>query len=130
MVSVVVSIPPPGRERKPPPRLIVFPGLVRSADRAVRPEPVRMDADPVGLVPGRAWCPARPAEVDMATPIPVTRVLLTPEEAVQALHVGRTQIYKMIKTGEIASVTIGRLRRIPAHALDAYVTARLADPAA
>lgn len=59
----------------------------------------------------------------------IPRVLLTPEEAAEALGVGRTHLFKLIRTGEIPSVKIGRLRRIPAHALDAYV-ARLTTPAA
>jgi excisionase family DNA binding protein len=53
-----------------------------------------------------------------------TLVALTVEEAARRLGVGRTTMYALIASGEIPSVTIGRLRRIPAHALNEYVAAR------
>ncbi|MGQ0847082.1 MAG: helix-turn-helix domain-containing protein [Sporichthyaceae bacterium] len=49
------------------------------------------------------------------------RLVLTVEEAAQALHIGRTTMYALIATGQVASVTVGRLRRIPVGALEAYV---------
>lgn len=52
------------------------------------------------------------------------RVLLTVEQAADALGIGRTNMFALIKSGEIESVKVGRLRRVPAAALDAY-TARL-----
>lgn len=52
------------------------------------------------------------------------RVMLTPEQAADALAIGRTTLYALIKNGELESVKIGRLRRIPADAITAY-TARL-----
>jgi excisionase family DNA binding protein len=54
------------------------------------------------------------------------RVLLTPEEAAEALGVGRTTVYALIKSGHIDSVRIGHLRRIPTDAL-APCIARLAS---
>lgn len=48
------------------------------------------------------------------------RLLLTVREASELLHIGRSQMYSMIRTGEIPSVTIGRARRIPAHALRSW----------
>ena len=50
--------------------------------------------------------------------------LLTVEEAARRLSLGRTTVYALLKDGQITSVRIGRLRRIPAEALAAY-TARL-----
>jgi len=50
--------------------------------------------------------------------------LLTVEEAARRLSLGRTTLYALLKDGQITSVRVGRLRRIPAEALDAY-TARL-----
>ena len=52
------------------------------------------------------------------------RNLLTVEEAAQRLALGRTTVYALLKDGQISSVRIGRLRRIPVEALAAY-TARL-----
>jgi len=50
--------------------------------------------------------------------------LLTVEEAARRLSLGRTTLYALLKDGQITSVRVGRLRRVPAEALDAY-TARL-----
>jgi excisionase family DNA binding protein len=61
------------------------------------------------------------------TPQSITlRVLLTVAEAAQRLHIGKTKTYALVKTGEIESVLIGRLRRIHIDAIDSY-TARLAN---
>ncbi len=49
-------------------------------------------------------------------------LLLTPEEAGERLRVGRTEIFRMLRRGEIESVLIGeRRRRIPVAALEDYV---------
>lgn len=53
-------------------------------------------------------------------------LLLTVEEAAKRLKIGRTQMYTLITSGEIQSVTIGRLRRVPAECLAAYVSGLLA----
>ncbi|MDT0422633.1 MULTISPECIES: helix-turn-helix domain-containing protein [Streptomyces] len=50
-----------------------------------------------------------------------TLVLLTVEEAARRLGVGRTTCYALIRAGELESVTIGALRRVPAEALPEYV---------
>nr|WP_223843268.1 helix-turn-helix domain-containing protein [Amycolatopsis methanolica] len=49
------------------------------------------------------------------------RLLLTVEQAAERLALGRTGVYALVKSGELASVTIGRIRRIPADALDDFV---------
>ncbi len=48
------------------------------------------------------------------------RVLLTPEEAGEQLGVGRTTVYALMKSGDLESVQIGRLRRIPTGAIQDY----------
>lgn len=65
-----------------------------------------------------------PAEAPLPRPMP-QRVLLTIEEAAEQLGIGRTLMCKLIKTGEIESVLIGRLRRIHTAAVREYA-ARLA----
>jgi excisionase family DNA binding protein len=50
-------------------------------------------------------------------------VLIRPEEAAQRLSVGRTQVYALIASGALPSVKIGRLRRVPVVALEAFVSA-------
>lgn len=52
------------------------------------------------------------------------RLLLTVEAAAERLSISRTRMYALIKSGEVASVQVGRLRRIPVSALDNF-TARL-----
>lgn len=49
------------------------------------------------------------------------RLLLTVEEAAEALGIGRTLMYALVKQGAIESIQIGRLRRIPADALPRYL---------
>jgi excisionase family DNA binding protein len=49
------------------------------------------------------------------------KVLLTPEQAADALSIGRTKVYELINRGLLESVRIGASRRIPADALAACV---------
>lgn len=51
---------------------------------------------------------------------PEPRVLLTVEEAAERLSLGRTTVFQLLKAGRLQSVRVGRLRRIPAEALDEY----------
>ncbi|NKQ54994.1 excisionase family DNA-binding protein [Amycolatopsis sp. K13G38] len=50
------------------------------------------------------------------------RRLLTVEEAAEALSIGRTTMYALIKAGHISTVRLGKLRRVPTDALTAYVS--------
>lgn len=45
------------------------------------------------------------------------RVLLTVEEAAEALSIGRTTAFQLIRSGKLETVRIGRLRRVPVEAL-------------
>jgi excisionase family DNA binding protein len=54
------------------------------------------------------------------TVIAMPAVLLTVEEAAELLRLGRTTVYALIKSGELASVPVGRLRRIRPADLAAY----------
>jgi excisionase family DNA binding protein len=49
------------------------------------------------------------------------KLLLRPEEAAELLSIGRSKVYELIGTGELASVRIGASRRIPAQALAEFV---------
>ena len=53
-------------------------------------------------------------------------VLLTVEEAARRLHIGRTTAYRLVAEGQLASIQIGHLRRIPVDALTAFVLDRRA----
>lgn len=52
----------------------------------------------------------------------VEKLLLKPEEAAEVLSIGRSKVYELIGTGELASVRIGASRRIPADALVEFVS--------
>jgi excisionase family DNA binding protein len=41
------------------------------------------------------------------------RLLLTAEQTAEMLNIGRCKVYDLLRTGELESVKIGRLRRIP-----------------
>ena len=47
--------------------------------------------------------------------------LLKVDEAAKRLSLSRSLLYQLLMSGEIESVKVGRARRIPASALDAYV---------
>jgi excisionase family DNA binding protein len=64
---------------------------------------------------------------DNAAPIPLPELALTVEEAARVLRIGRTTMYGLVMTGEVESVTIGRLRRVPAECLTEYLRRRRAD---
>ncbi|MEO7194316.1 MAG: excisionase family DNA-binding protein [Pseudonocardiaceae bacterium] len=62
---------------------------------------------------------------DAAIPATVhSAELLTVEEAAGRLSISRTTMYALLKDGQVNSVRIGRLRRIPFEELAIY-TARL-----
>ncbi len=48
-------------------------------------------------------------------------LLYKPEPAAEALGIGRSKLFELIAAGEIETVQIGRSRRIPRAALEAYV---------
>lgn len=51
----------------------------------------------------------------------VEHIVLTVEQAAKRLNIGRTLMYALVSNGEVESVLIGRLRRIPLDALTRYV---------
>lgn len=55
----------------------------------------------------------------------MTDELLTVREVAAILKIGRTKVYDLIRTKELASLTISRSRRIPAKAVHAYLASRI-----
>lgn len=49
------------------------------------------------------------------------QLLLTVSEAAECLAIGRTAAYALVSSGELESVRIGRLRRVPISAIEEYV---------
>lgn len=56
-------------------------------------------------------------------------VLLTVEEAARRLAVSRALAYQLIAAGRLPSVRIGRLRRVPVAALEAFARELMEDAA-
>jgi excisionase family DNA binding protein len=55
------------------------------------------------------------------------KLLLTPEEAAEALNISRSMLYDLIRLRSIKSVKIGKARRIPAEAMRQYVDALMSE---
>lgn len=60
-----------------------------------------------------------------ATVAPALKVLVSVDEAAALLSVGRTTVYELVMRGEIPSLKLGRVRRIPVLGLQAYVDRQL-----
>ena len=56
--------------------------------------------------------------------MPDDELLIVPD-VMARLRVGRSTVYDLIRSRRLPSITIGRLRRIPAHAVREYVTSEL-----
>jgi excisionase family DNA binding protein len=56
------------------------------------------------------------------------KVLLTVEEAAEALNISRSKLYELLQSQELGSVKIGKVRRIPTDAVHEYVAALRRDP--
>lgn len=77
---------------------------------------------------GSRRLPSNPAEVhnghgDSSAPreIAARRLLLTVSEAAQLLGIGRSLLYELLADGQVESIHVGRLRRIPTDALADYI---------
>ena len=55
-----------------------------------------------------------------------SKVLVSVDEAAALLSLGRTMVYTLMMSGDLPSIKIGRMRRIPVAALHAYVSRQLA----
>jgi excisionase family DNA binding protein len=51
----------------------------------------------------------------------VEKLLLTPEDAAEALSIGRSKLYELLATGELASIRLGGCRRVPTEAIRHFV---------
>jgi len=67
---------------------------------------------------------APPAAQVLALRVQPEPLLLTVEEAAELLLIGRSLMYELIRDGSIATIHIGRLRRVPREALTAYIAER------
>ena len=60
-------------------------------------------------------------QVIQVTLQPDERLLLSVVEAAQRLGIGRTLMYELLGSGRIESVHVGRLHKVPADALAAFI---------
>ncbi|MFD8928889.1 helix-turn-helix domain-containing protein [Streptomyces mirabilis] len=56
--------------------------------------------------------------------------LLTVPQVMVRLQLGRSAVYDLLRTRQLASITLGRARRIPTHALTDFIRTRLEQEAA
>ncbi len=56
--------------------------------------------------------------------------LLTVDETIRRLRVGRTTIHELVQRGELASIKIGRRRLFPETAVAAFIARKLREEAA
>jgi len=63
----------------------------------------------------------REVQREVAQPQASGPLLVTVKQASELLSLGQTEVYALIARGELASVKVGRLRRIPAQALHNFV---------
>jgi excisionase family DNA binding protein len=100
---------------------------VEATTRTPAPRPAR-DAAPCHDLHSHSTSPSlsppqkiTAKEKIVSTNVVTTQLLLTVEQAAERLGVGRTTMYGLLKAGAIESVPVGRLRRIPPDALEAYI---------
>ena len=53
--------------------------------------------------------------------------LLTVPQAAERFRVSRVTVYELLKTGQLASLKIGRARRIPESAVDTFIASRTSE---
>lgn len=76
--------------------------------------------------PDAARPPARRVDTRQVIDLTVRaddRLLLSVEEAAERLGIGRSLMYELISSGQVASIRVGRLRRIAPEALSDYIAA-------
>ncbi len=60
-------------------------------------------------------------ESEQVRVVPEGAMLLRVEDAAERLGIARTLMFRLIKDGEVESVRVGRLRRVPVASLEEYV---------
>ncbi|OLF04713.1 hypothetical protein BLA60_39520 [Actinophytocola xinjiangensis] len=84
---------------------------------AAHPDVAALLAQVVQLLASHSHEPATVPQPREPTP---ASVMLTVEEAAERLRIGRTTAWNLVKSGELRSVSIGRLRRVPAAEVQSY----------
>lgn len=74
--------------------------------------------DPLDIFPRAKEAASEPPSAPQADSV---RLVLTIDEAAERLGIGHSLMAALVRSGDVESVRIGRLRRIPVDALSAYV---------
>ena len=53
--------------------------------------------------------------------------ILTPEDVMEELCIGRNAIYKLLDSGELKGFRVGRKWKIPRKSLDAYIDKQISE---
>ena len=56
-----------------------------------------------------------------------SKLFLTIAEAADRLGIGRSHFYQLLARGDIASVRLGRSRRVPVRALEDFADSKIAE---
>ena len=59
--------------------------------------------------------------VPASTEMPIGKLLLRINDAAEKLSLSRTNLYKLLASGELESIKVGRSRLIPTDALESFV---------
>ncbi|QDP94967.1 helix-turn-helix domain-containing protein [Microlunatus elymi] len=62
------------------------------------------------------------SDIHVHTEIDAPTLLLRIEDAAARLGIARSMMYELVRSGEVESVRVGRLRRIPVECLEEYVS--------
>lgn len=54
-------------------------------------------------------------------------LLLSPEQGYKIANIGRSNFFAKLKTGEIKSIKVGRLRRIPRQFLEEWIERQITE---
>lgn len=53
------------------------------------------------------------------------KLLLSPIETAQALGIGRTLVYDLMREGQLSNLKIGRLRKIPLQTIEQWISSQI-----
>jgi excisionase family DNA binding protein len=112
-----------------PPALLATDDTTRRAEDAAR-DALTLEPPRLPLTPRESAVSQALTQALASGPLPNAPLLLSPEEAGRLLRIGRTQTFALIARGDLESVKIGRLRRVPLAACVALVERLRASGAA
>ncbi|NMR20939.1 helix-turn-helix domain-containing protein [Cellulomonas fimi] len=70
---------------------------------------------------GTSGSPSQTTRTLNVTVRPDTRLLLSVEEAAERLDIGRTLLYELIAAGQVQTIHVGRLHKVPVDSLREFV---------